>query len=237
MLLIILVDQQEQRALLKYLIPSKIVPRVHRNEVVIERYEEATVFVGQIIGFAALTGQISPIEVITLLNEIYEKFDELVQKHKLVKVETMGDVYVVIGGGPELNSTPEAGAEKIAKFALDAVEFVSNFKIEEGLSVFVRVGLATGHIIAGVIGSINKTFPKYSLFGDLLNWASLLQSTSKKMRIQTSETTYHLLMRSQNYDFKCKERVDGGGVVLSDAAVPDVSTRTFWLTSVSVKNN
>ena len=92
LLLIVLVDQQEQQALLTYLLPYSMIARVHRNEMVIERYQGATVFVSQIIGFTALTGQVSPVEVITLLNEIYDVFDSLVAKHGLVKVETMGDV-------------------------------------------------------------------------------------------------------------------------------------------------
>jgi len=56
------------------------------------------------------------------------------------------------------------------------------------------------------------------------------------MRIQTSETTHNLLTQSDNYNFKIKERTDGGAVVLSDIAVPDVSSRTFWLTAMTPKN-
>jgi len=226
-----MVDSREQESILRYLIPSKIVTKVQRNEVVIEKYDEATIFVAQIIGFTALTGQINAVEVITLLNEIYRNFDTLVTKHNVVKVETMGDVYVVIGGGPDICNSAVEGAEKVGLFALDAVNFVNAFKVDEGLSVFVRAGMATGQIVAGVIGSI-KTFPKYSLFGDTLNFASLLQSTSKKMKIQIAETTHSLLNDSARLEFKCKERTDGGALVVSGVSVPDTSTRTWWLAGV-----
>jgi len=159
--------------------------------------------------------------------------DAIVSKYNLVRVETMGETYVVIGGGPDICSSAMEGAEKVGLFALEAVHFVNNFKIDEGLSVYLRAGLATGQIVAGVLGSID-TLPKYSLFGDTLNYASRLQSSSKKMNIQAAESTYSLLSNSRRLDFTFEERVDDFERHRSER-IPSESSKTYWLMGVKTK--
>jgi atrial natriuretic peptide receptor A len=90
------------------------------------------------------------------------KFDELAEKHKIFKVETIGDAYIAIGGAPKTCPGPEA-AERVALFALAVIEMVKNFRTDAGEQVFIRAGLATGPCVAGVVGT---SLPKYTIFGD-----------------------------------------------------------------------
>eukprot|EP00568_Trieres_chinensis_P002486 CAMPEP_0183299676 /NCGR_PEP_ID=MMETSP0160_2-20130417/6347_1 /TAXON_ID=2839 ORGANISM="Odontella Sinensis, Strain Grunow 1884" /NCGR_SAMPLE_ID=MMETSP0160_2 /ASSEMBLY_ACC=CAM_ASM_000250 /LENGTH=98 /DNA_ID=CAMNT_0025461961 /DNA_START=6 /DNA_END=298 /DNA_ORIENTATION=- len=95
------------------------------------------------------------------LNEMFSVFDALVAKYGAYKVETVGDEYVVIGGGPDESSSHE-GAEKVARFALDAIECVKSLRAPNGAQVQIQVGLASGPVVAGVIGT---ALPKFNLFG------------------------------------------------------------------------
>ena len=93
------------------------------------------------------------------------------------------DAYIVIGGGPD-NCLGRTGAEKVALFALDAMEVCESIVAKNGARVCIRAGLASGPVVAGVVG---KTMPKFTLLGDTVNFASRMESTSIKMKIQCSD--------------------------------------------------
>ncbi|KAJ1472176.1 adenylate and guanylate cyclase catalytic domain-containing protein [Baffinella frigidus] len=164
-------------------------------------------------------------QVMKMLNELYTIFDALVEKHGVYKVETIGDAYMVLGGAPDLCPASE-GAEKVAKFALAALDAVSNFRREDGTTVLIRIGLASGPVVAGVIG---RNMPRYDLFGDTVNFASRMESTSKSMRIQIAEPTYFLLKNAQgNSLFNMSMR-------LGDDGLPGIQVKgkgrvtTYWI--------
>ena len=141
----------------------------------------------------------------SMLNQLYVKFDKLVEKHNVYKVETIGDAYMVLGGAPNRCSDTEA-AQRVALFALDAMETVQTWRPKEGNAIQIRAGLASGPVVAGVVGN---AMPRYCLFGDTVNFASRMESTSVKMKIQCAELTYHLLMNAPHFTFECEERREG----------------------------
>mmetsp|Transcript_9703 Transcript_9703/g.14565 ORF Transcript_9703/g.14565 Transcript_9703/m.14565 type:complete len:812 (-) Transcript_9703:51-2486(-) len=203
---LILVSKKEHEQLLFKMMPRKAIAKLRRNETVIERYEMVTIFFSDIVGFTTLAGELAPIEVMSMLNQLYTEFDKLVEKHDVYKVETIGDAYMVLGGAPNKCSGP-AGAEKIAKFALDAIRCVQQFRSDTAGQIFIRAGLASGPVVAGVVGT---AMPRYCLFGDTVNLASRMESTSRKMQIQCSSITHHLLRDAPNYDFEFEARREGG---------------------------
>ena len=203
---LILIAKEEHERLLYKMMPAKAIHKLKKNQTVIERYEMVTIFFSDIVGFTTMVGDMTPIDVMVMLNQLYTEFDKLVEKHNLYKVETIGDAYMVIGGAPNKCSGPE-GAEKIAKFAIDAIQCVKDFRTESNGQIFIRVGLASGPVVAGVVGT---SMPRYCLFGDTVNLASRMESTSRKMRIQCSTVTHRLLRDAPTCDFKFKERREKG---------------------------
>jgi len=170
-----------------------------------------------------ISGDITPVEVMDMLNEIYAHFDELIERHKVFKVDSIGDTYIAIGGGPD-GCLGLEGAEKVALFALDTMEFVKNYQFRENMKISLLAGLASGPVVAGVVG---KALPKYTLFGDTVNFASRMESTSQEMKIQISEMTHRLLEDSSLYVFETEQREtrDGKGVYMKGKGC----VKSWWL--------
>lgn len=200
-----LVERQLHRNLVGKMLPRKAIVKLHRGQSVLEKYNLVTIFFSDIVGFTSLAGTMRPIKVMKMLNELYTEFDRLVEKHQVYKVETIGDAYMVVGGAPNKIPAPLA-AERVASFALDAVDFVKKFKTQDGDQIFIRAGIASGPVVAGVVG---QSMPRYCFFGDTVNFASRMESTSKKMQIQVSEVTFRLLQDAPTLNFSLTKRIDG----------------------------
>jgi len=200
-----LVERQLHRNLLYKVMPRRAIAKLHRGQTVVENYNIVTMFFSDIVGFTSMSGSMRPIQVMEMLNELYTELDKLVQKHQIYKVETIGDAYMVVGGAPDRVPAPLA-AERVALFALDAIDFVKSFRTKDGDKVFIRAGLASGPTVAGVVG---QAMPRYCFFGDTVNFASRMESTSKKMRIQCAEITFRLLQDAPNMNFGLKKRMEG----------------------------
>eukprot|EP00547_Thalassionema_nitzschioides_P004329 CAMPEP_0194221944 /NCGR_PEP_ID=MMETSP0156-20130528/31678_1 /TAXON_ID=33649 /ORGANISM="Thalassionema nitzschioides, Strain L26-B" /LENGTH=1383 /DNA_ID=CAMNT_0038952517 /DNA_START=78 /DNA_END=4226 /DNA_ORIENTATION=+ len=200
-----LVEKKKHELLLYRMMPKEAVRRLHQNGAVIEKYDLATICIIDIVSFTSIADKLRPEEIFTLLKELYTKFDAIAKKHGVFNVETIGDSYVVTGGGPE-NCLGKKGAEKVAMFALECVEAVRHYDSHDGSSVQVRVGIASGLVIAGVVGT---SMPKFTLFGDTVTLASTVETTSKPMMIQCTSLTERLLQDSDNFTFLLKERKDG----------------------------
>jgi len=204
MLYVIIILHIHIRKQLSLLIPNQYKSKLNNNLPVVEKYDNATIFALRFFYFTALTGQMKPVEVLTIMNDLHIEFDHLVQKHDVVKIETSGDEYIVIGtGSKECNSAVE-GAEKVAAFALDVNHLVSNYKIEEGINIYIRIGLASGEAVVGILGDEGSIL-KPALFGNTLSLAKEIQAYGKKLKINCSDSTYKLLLNSNRFKFTMKQ--------------------------------
>ena len=112
-------------------------------------------------------------------------------------------------------------------FSLEALQLVRDFrKRDDGAGIAIRVGLASGPVVAGVIGT---SLPKYTLFGDTVNFASRMESTSKKMQLQVCPSTQRLLLDAPTHDFECVERRDDDGE-LGIEVKGKGRVYTYWVT-------
>jgi PAS domain S-box-containing protein len=183
-----------------------------------EFFESATVFFSDIVGFTTICSKITPLETVTLLNKLYNTFDEIIKQYDAYKVETIGDSYLVVSGVPHRNG--KRHASEIATMALHILSAVSQFKLENNdtIKVQVRIGLNTGPVVAGVVGS---KMPRYCLFGDTMNTASRMESNSETMKIQISDSTYQALQDVGGFQLRPRGEISVKG---------KGKMTTYWLT-------
>ncbi|KAL7509496.1 hypothetical protein ACHAXN_006656 [Cyclotella atomus] len=207
LMMLVLVSKKQHEQILGRLLPTRAIQKMRRNEQVVERYKMVSIFFSDIVGYTKLSSEMSPTEVMKMLNDLYTKFDELAAKHKVYKLETIGDAYIAIGGAPQICPGPEA-AERVALFALDAIKIAENYRTDDGAQVYIRAGIASGPVVAGVVGT---SLPKYTVFGDTVNFAARMEQTSVKMRLQISPSTQRMLLDAPKYDFQYEDRYDDDG--------------------------
>ncbi|KAJ1486720.1 nucleotide cyclase, partial [Baffinella frigidus] len=179
------VNRKEHQLLLYRMMPKRAIAKLQRGEDVVEQYDEVTIFFSDIIGFTSMVEEMTPIEVMRMLNELYTIFDALVEEHDVYKVETIGDTYMVLGGAPNV-CPPSEGAAKVALFAVAALDAVRNFRKQDATSVRERERKCVCVCVIGL------NMPRYDLFGDTVNLAARMESTSESMRIQARPPQSHI---------------------------------------------
>jgi adenylate cyclase len=181
-------EYERSENLLLELLPPAIAERLKNLEPVIaDKYEAASVLFADMAGFTARAGDLSPEELVRFLNQVFSEFDGLVEKHGLEKIKTTGDAYMVVSGVPKPRSDH---AEALADFALDMRDIAAAPHDPQGRPVRIRIGIASGPVVAGVIGT-TKLF--YDVWGDAVNVASRMEETDEAGMIQVSQETYELL--------------------------------------------
>jgi len=164
-------------------------------------------------------------DFLLMLTQLYSEFDKLALKFHCTKIETIGAYYIVKGPGPEVCGHNEReGVARIALFALHAMDLVRNYQYK-GVQLQIRAGFASGPVVSGVIGS--GGLPKYTVFGDTVNFSSRMESTSLPMMVQCPHRTFKLLRNSQEFSFDFEERKEEGqlGVYVKGKG----QTMTYWL--------
>ncbi|WP_228062118.1 adenylate/guanylate cyclase domain-containing protein, partial [Coleofasciculus sp. LEGE 07081] len=200
------IEQAKSERLLLNILPEPIAQRLKREERTIADYfPEVTVLFADIVGFTELAAQSSPIELVEILNVIFSEFDELTAKHSLEKIKTIGDSYMVVGGLPvEMPNHAEA----IADMALDMQAVIEQYCQETGKFFSIRIGINTGPVIAGIIGT--RKFI-YDLWGDTVNIASRMESHGLPGSVQVTEVTYKHLRQYYWFEDRGLIQVKGKG--------------------------
>jgi adenylate cyclase len=169
----------ETEALLRNILPDSIVERLKAkpSEPVADTFTEASILFADISGFVPLARRLGASETVTLLNTLVSMFDDLAERHGVEKIKTIGDAYMVASGVPV--ATPDYAA-RLARMAIDMMEVVKEVREETGYELNMRMGLATGPVMAGVIG--RQKF-SYDIWGDAVNLAARLENSSVPGRI------------------------------------------------------
>jgi adenylate cyclase len=182
-------ERARSEALLLNILPAGIAERLKTpaHDVIADRYEEASILFADMAGFTARASDTDPADLIQFLNSAFSSFDRLVEAHGLEKIKTTGDAYMVVSGVP----APRADhASALARLALDMLSASRELRDAHGAGVPLRIGMATGPVVAGVVGS-KKFF--YDVWGDAVNVASRMESTGEAGRIQVPEPLYQRL--------------------------------------------
>jgi guanylate cyclase len=189
--------QEKSENLLLNILPKEIAA-ILKNEsrTIADHYDGASVLFADMVNFTPMSAEMSPIEMVELLNEIFSHFDALVEKYGLEKIKTVGDCYMVAAGVPR----PRADhAQAIVRLALEMRAFLQNNTFKASRPVAFRIGLNSGPVLAGVIG--RKKFI-YDLWGDAVNTASRMESHGTSGIIQITRATYEIIKD----EFICEPR-------------------------------
>ena len=189
-------EHERSEALLLNILPETIAHRLKAGERVSDAFDDVTVLFADIVAFTPLAANTPPTQLLQLLNEIFSGFDDHAQNHGLEKIKTIGDAYMVAGGLP---SPLEGHQVKMTYMALDMMAWMGEVSARHNLEIGLRIGIHTGPVVAGVVGS--KKFI-YDLWGDTVNLASRMESHGASQRIQISEAMVPWLER----DFILEER-------------------------------
>lgn len=181
-------EQQKSEALLLNVLPRKIAAILKQeNRIIADDYESASILFADLVGFTPLTAELTPTDMVRLLNKISCRFDELVEKYGVEKIRMIGDNYMVASGVPE--PRPDH-AQVLACLALEMNAYLETLPAVNGKPIRFRIGINSGPVIAGVVG--NKKFA-YDVWGDTVNIASRMESQGEPGKIQITQSTYKLL--------------------------------------------
>ena len=172
---------RENERLLLNILPEPIAARLRSGErLIADRFDDVTLLFADIVGFTEMSSAMAPEELVAVLNEVFTVFDALVDEHRLEKVKTIGDAYMVVGG---LSDQGGDHTLRVASMATSLTERLMDLPAARRLGVTFRIGINCGPVVAGVIGT--KKFI-YDIWGDTVNVASRMESTGVPGRVQVT---------------------------------------------------
>jgi adenylate cyclase len=177
--------QARTDALLHNIMPSAIADRLkeHPGETIAERYEDASVIFADLKGFTPLAAALGPARVVALLDEVFSAFDAAAARTGIEKIKTIGDAYMAVAGLPQAKPDHAAAAVELA---CDMVAAARRIGARHGLELELRVGIASGPVMAGVIG---RSKFSYDAWGETVNLAARLQTAGRPGHIHISQAT------------------------------------------------
>jgi adenylate cyclase len=191
------VEQERAELLLMNILPRSIADRLKSDhQTIADHFDAASILFADVVDFTPFAQRLAPAAVVDVLDELFSHFDTLVERHGLEKIKTIGDAYMAAAGVPDPSSDH---ARRAALLALDMREAIATSAVGGGSGLELRIGINSGPLIAGVIGS--KRF-LYDLWGDAVNTASRMESHSTPGEIQITRATYELLKD----EFDCRRR-------------------------------
>jgi adenylate cyclase len=182
-------EAQHHRAVLDSIVPTHIGTRIQRGESLIaDGYADVSVLFIDIVNFTHLSSDLTPRGIIELLDGVFTALDQLCEEFALEKIKTIGDAYMAAGGlEPQVADSPGDHTQRVLSMAQAALKFAAQHPAVLDSPFQIRVGIATGPVVAGVIGRKKIT---YDLWGDTVNIAARMCSEAAPMGIAVDELTF-----------------------------------------------
>jgi class 3 adenylate cyclase len=202
-------EQARSKRLLLNVLPQPIIDRLNDGEELIaDRYDDVAIVFSDFVGFTEISGRLDVATLVSSLNRLFSAFDAACAAHGVEKIKTIGDAYMAAAGLPGTSAEPVRAAADLALAMLAAVD-------EAGDPWQIRIGLHTGPVVAGVIGTTKFV---YDLWGDAVNTASRLETTAPVGSIQVSAAVAAALGDAYDLEPRVAVELKGKG-----------STETFLL--------
>ncbi len=208
----IIAEKQKSEKLLLNILPEKTARELKRvGSTRPVRYESVSVLFTDFKGFTKLAEEMSAEELVQEIHFCFSRFDEIMTRHNVEKIKTIGDAYMAAGGLPTQNNSH---AMDVVKAALEIKDFMEKLKLErdqEGRKCFeLRLGIHTGSVVAGIVG-INKF--QYDIWGDTVNVAARMESSGEVGKVNISETTYEKVKDHFNTSYRGKIEAKNKGEI------------------------
>ncbi|WP_297798333.1 adenylate/guanylate cyclase domain-containing protein [uncultured Eudoraea sp.] len=206
-----IIEKEKDRSdrLLLNILPEETAQELKESGVVkANKFQSVTVLFTDFVAFTAHSEEVGPEVLVNRLGDYFTAFDEIIEKYGLEKIKTVGDSYMCAGGLP---FPIKDHAVKMVHGALEILKVVEEAKADRkgsGLAFDIRIGINTGPVVAGVVGS--KKF-SYDIWGDTVNVASRMESMSESGRINISEFTYELVKNEFNCTYRGEFEVKNRG--------------------------
>ncbi|CAL1612253.1 unnamed protein product [Knipowitschia caucasica] len=199
-------EKRKAETLLYQILPHSVAEQLKRGETVqAEAFDSVTIYFSDIVGFTSISAESTPLEVVTLLNDLYTCFDAIIDNFDVYKVETIGDAYMVVSGLPVRNG--KLHGREVARMALALLDAVRTFRLRHRpeLQLKLRIGIHSGPVCAGVVG---LKMPRYCLFGDTVNTSSRMESTGEALKIHVSAATREVLLGFNSFQLELRGTID-----------------------------
>jgi class 3 adenylate cyclase len=202
----LMAEQKKSDDLLHNILPVNIAKDLKETgRTIPKRHKDVTILFTDFKGFTELVASIPAITLVNELNDIFGRFDEIVEESGVQKIETIGDAYVAACG---LEEALTEHAFKCITAAKQMLSYLEERNRKHEIKWRMRVGIHSGPIVAGVVGK--KKF-RYDLFGDTMNTASRMESSGEPGKINISGPTFQLVKNDINCDYRGKIHAKGKG--------------------------
>lgn len=202
--------KQRSDELLHNILPGAVIQEIReQGKASAKGFNQASILFTDFVGFTQISSDLSAAELVQELDTCFRAFDEIIRKHKLEKIKTIGDAYLAVGG---LTERDDDAVHRVVLAGLEMQDFIKFRKeARESLNLpafKMRAGVHTGPVVAGVVGTLKF---QYDIWGDAVNIASRMESKGEIGEVNISNHTYHLLKASNDFDFISRGEIDVKG--------------------------
>lgn len=200
------IEQNKANSLLLNILPCQIADRLKSGETTISEYfDKVSILFADIVGFTKFCSEKPSNEIVEILNKIFYAFDKKTEELGLEKIKTIGDGYMVMGGGLSKDNENLLKTIDLGEYMIN---FIKDFSEKNQLLFSIRVGIHIGSVTAGVIG---KTKFSFDIWGDTVNIASRMESTGVPMEIHITEEVANYLTDKNRCEYRGEVEVKGKG--------------------------
>jgi class 3 adenylate cyclase len=191
-------EQEKSDRILRNILPAEVAAELKEKGSASARlFEHVSVLFTDFVNFTKAGEKMSPQELVDELHECFKAFDEIIARHGMEKIKTIGDAYLAVAGLPIPNAHHACTA---ADVAIEIQRFMRKRRAAIGSETFeVRIGIHSGPVVAGIVGVMKFA---YDIWGDTVNTAARMEQNSEPGRINISQATYDLIKK----DFECSYR-------------------------------
>ncbi len=189
-------ERKKSDALLANILPKYVINDLKEKGFSEPRsLENISVMFTDFVGFTKISQEISATKLIEELNEIFSEFDRITESYASERIKTIGDAYMCVSG---LERSAQSPQRNLISIALRMIAFLENRNQQNELEWHLRLGIASGDSVAGIVGQTKYLF---DLFGDAVNTAARMESYSEPQSINIDQKTYLALANAPDLTF------------------------------------